>query len=76
MTEREAQSSNWNWAAQDTPLYSQQVSHQKWIWGSHKRESMQGIHPGFETQGRRHQKSKNRGINNPKKRSYVLQKFK
>ena len=25
---------------------------------SHKRESTQGIHPGFETQGRRHQKSK------------------
>ena len=24
----------------------------------HKRESTQGIHPGFETQGRRHQKSK------------------
>ena len=24
----------------------------------HKRERKQGIHPGFETQGRRHQKSK------------------
>ena len=40
------------------PLYSQQVLHQRWIWGAHKRESMQGIHPGFEPQGRCHQKSK------------------
>ena len=41
------------------PLYSLQVSHQRWIWGSHRWESMQkGIHPGFETQGRRHQWSK------------------
>ena len=34
------------------PLYSRQVSHQRWIWRSHNRESMQGIHPGFEAQGR------------------------
>ena len=35
------------------------VSHQKWIWGSHKQESMQkGIYPVFETQARCHQKSK------------------
>ena len=40
------------------PLYSQQVAHQRWIWGSHKQESMQGIHPGFKTQDRRHQKAK------------------
>ena len=40
------------------PLYSQQVSYQRWIWGSLKRESMQGIHPGFETEGRHDQKSK------------------
>ena len=40
------------------PLYSQQVSHQRWIWGSHKWESTQWTHPGFETQGRHHQKSK------------------
>ena len=41
------------------PLYSQQVLHQRWIWGSHKWENMQkGIYPGFETQGRHHQKSK------------------
>ena len=39
-------------------LYNQQVLHQRWIWGSHKWESMQGIYPGFEIQGRRHQKSK------------------
>ena len=37
---------------------SQQVLYQRWFWGSHKRESMQGIHPGFETQGRCHQKPK------------------
>ena len=30
-----------------------------WLYrGPHKRESTQGIHPGFETQGRRHQKYK------------------
>ena len=40
------------------PLYSQQVSHQRWMWGSHKWKSTQGIHPGFETQGRHHQNSK------------------
>ena len=56
------------------PLYSQQLSHQRWIWGSHKRESIQGIHPGFETQGRRHQKSKTRSISGPTKRTYVLKK--
>ena len=39
-------------------LHIQQVSHQRWIWWSHKWESMQGIHPGFETWGRCHQKSK------------------
>ena len=41
-----------------THNYSQAVSHQRWIWGSYKLESIQGIHPGLETQGRRHQKSK------------------
>ena len=40
------------------PLYSQQVLYHRWIWGSHKQESTQGIHPGFETQSRCHQKSK------------------
>ena len=40
------------------PLYSQQVLHQRWIWESHKWESMQLIYPGFESQGRHHQKSK------------------
>ena len=39
------------------PLNSQQVSHQRWIWGSHKEESTRGIHTGFETQGRHQQKS-------------------
>ena len=50
--------------------YSQPVSHQRGIWGSHKQESTQGIHPGFETEGRRHQKSKT-GVSV----AYVLQKF-
>ena len=44
------------------PLYSQQVSHQRWIWGIHcvqaRKHTSEGIHPGFETQGRCHQKSK------------------
>ena len=43
----------------------QQVLHQRWIWGIHCTQAMkhtsEGIHPGFETQGRRHQKSK-RGV--------------
>ena len=47
-----------------------------WIRGWHKRESTQGIHPGFAPQGRRHQKSKNRGISGLTKRTYVLQKLK
>ena len=32
-------------------------------------------HSGFETQRRRHRKSKNWGISVPTKRTYVLQKF-
>ena len=39
-------------------LYGQQVSYQRWIRGSLKWESTQGIHPFLETQGRCHQKSK------------------
>ena len=35
----------------------------------------QGIHPGFETQGRLHQKSQSRGTIGDTKRTYVLQKF-
>ena len=35
----------------------------------------QGIHLGFEIQGRLHQKSKNRGTIGNTKRTYVLQKF-
>ena len=43
--------------------YTQQVSHQRWIWGSQKQEStgsestQKEIHSGFEIQARRHQKS-------------------
>ena len=40
----------------------QWVSHQRWIWGIRcaqvRKHASEGIHPGFETQGRRHQKSK------------------
>ena len=40
----------------------QQVSHQRWIWGIHcmlaTKHISKRIHPGFETQGRCHQKSK------------------
>ena len=43
------------------PLYSPQVSQQRWIWGSYRWESTQkGIHPDFETHNRHHQKSKTR----------------
>ena len=35
----------------------------------------EAAHSGFETQRRRHQKSKNMGISDPTKRTYVLQKF-
>ena len=39
--------------------YNQQVSHQRWIWGSHRQKvHKKGIYPGIETQGRCHQKSK------------------
>ena len=34
----------------------------------------QGIHPGFETQGKRHQKFKNNGINGSTKNTSVLQR--
>ena len=50
------------------PLYSQQVSHQRWIWGSHRRENTQGIKSGLETQGRCHQSPK-QGISCPTKRT-------
>ena len=44
------------------PLHSQQVLNQRWIWGIHcvqtRKQASEEIYPGFETQGRRHQKSK------------------
>ena len=40
------------------------------------RKHAEGIHPGFETEGRCHQKSKNMGISGPIKRTHVLQNFK
>ena len=52
------------------PLYSQQVSHQRWIWDHYRRESTKGreIYPGFEKQDRHHQKSKIRISETPHKR--------
>ena len=56
------------------PLYSQQVSHQRWIWGSHKRES---THPSWLwNPGQTSPEVQNRGISGPTKRTYVLQKLK
>ena len=44
------------------PPSGQQVLHQRWIWGFCCMQAMkhasEGIHPGFGTQGRHHQKSK------------------
>ena len=55
------------------PLDSQQMLHQRWIWVSHRWESMQrGIHPGFETQCKHDQNSK-QGYQWPPKKTYVLQ---
>ena len=54
------------------PVYSQQVSCQKWIWGSHKQESMRMRDlPSFETS----LKVQNSGTSGYTKRTYVLQKF-
>ena len=54
------------------PLFSQQVSHQRWIWGLHKQESMQGLwNPGQMSP-----EVQNRGISDPTKGTYVLQKLK
>ena len=39
---------DWKGSAACWPLYSQQVLQQRCFWGSHKQESMQEIHPGFE----------------------------
>ena len=56
-------------------LYSQQVSHQRWTWGSLKWETVQGIHSCFETQGRHHQKSK-QGYQWPHKKEQCPPKIK
>ena len=60
------------------PLYIQQVSHQRWIWGiccaQARKHASEGIHPGFKTRGR-HQQVQNRSISGPTKSTYVLQKF-
>ena len=47
-------------------LFSMQVLHQKWICGSHRWESTQGIQSDFETQGKCHQKYKTGIISNIK----------
>ena len=61
------------------PPSGQQVSHQSWIWGFHymqvTKHASEGIHPGFETQGRRHQKSKTRVSVAPQKGLMLSQIF-
>ena len=57
------------------PLYSQQVLHQRWIWGSPKWESMQRDPPWLWNPGQTSPEVQNRGISGPRKRTYVLQKF-
>ena len=62
------------------PPGCQQVLHQRWIWGiccmQVTNHGSEGIHPCFETQGRRHQKSKtlNRGMSGLQKRTGALRK--
>ena len=56
-------------------LYSQQVSHQRWIWGSHMRENMQRDPPWLWNSGQTSPEVHNRGISGPRKRTCVLQKF-
>ena len=59
------------------PLCSQQMSNQRWISGSHKRESRQGDPPWLWSPEQTSSEVQNRGINCPTKRyTYVLQKLK
>ena len=62
------------------PLYSQQVSHQKWIWRiccvQARKHASEGIHPGFETQCRHHQKTKIRVSVAPRKELMSSKNFK
>ena len=60
------------------PLYSQQMLHQRWIWGlAHKQESMQARNPPWLwNPGQTSPEVRNRGISGPTKRTRVLQKFK
>ena len=55
-------------------LYSQQVSHQRWIWGSRRQESTQTRDPpGLWNPGQTSPEVQNRGISDPTKKTYVLQ---
>ena len=60
--------------------WKRQVSHHRWIWGIRcvqaRKHASEGIHPGFETQGRCHQKSKTGVSVALQKRTCVLQIFK
>ena len=58
------------------PLYSQQVLHQRWIWGlACKQESLQARNPPrLWYPGQTSPEVWNRGISGPKKRTCVLQK--
>ena len=57
------------------PQHSQQVSHQRWIWGIvHRQESMQARYPPWFWNPRQTSPEvQNRGISGPTKRPYVLQ---
>ena len=53
----------------------QQVSHQRWIWGIHCAQARKHtIHPGFETQGKHHQKSKT-GVSVAPQKGHVSSKI-
>ena len=49
------------------PLYSQQVLHQRWIWWSHRWESMQTDPPWLWNPGQMSTEVQNRGISGPTK---------
>ena len=57
------------------PLYSQQVSHQRWIWGSQKQKKHTRDPPWVWNPGQMSPEVQNRGIRGPTKRSYVLKIF-
>ena len=55
------------------------VSHQRWIWGFHcvqvTKHASDGIHPGFETQGRRHHNSKKTAVSVARQKGLMSSKY-